>query len=152
MVVKMQAKVVRTTDKGRALIERRVKLLTDLTVMAGVQDKEARDTHPGGGVTIGEVAAFVHFGTVFQPARPYMDRAIADIKQDVRGPVRKVVVRTVAKSKSPVRDLLKPVGKVMAGAVRDAIGFVGAVDTGALQGAAAYTVRKGDRVLERGKP
>lgn len=142
---------VKVIDRGRRLIENRLVLLEELRVFAGVQGEEAARKHPKGDATVGEVAKFIQFGVENQPARPYLDFAIESIKLEARDTAQDVAKEVASPVKTPVSEALKPLGEEASQAVREGISRAGAVDTGATRDAVTYTVRRGERVEEKGR-
>ena len=142
---------VKVIDKGRALIERRLVLLEGQKLYVGVQDRRADRPHPKGGARVGDVAKFIQYGTVNQPARPFMDLSIAEIKQWGRDAMREVVRNVVKrKARGAVSLTWKPLGKFAAEVTKDSIERVGAVDTGTTRDSVTYTVREGEQIVEQG--
>lgn len=71
-------------DLGIGQLKDEIKRLGRLRVTLGVQGERARETHPDADVPTGLLAFWLHFGTPDAkfpiPARPYVDRAIAEIR------------------------------------------------------------------------
>lgn len=63
---------VKTKDMGWNRIRRNLDKLDKMGVSVGIHEEEATQSHSNGDATIGEVAAFVEFGTSKMPARPFM--------------------------------------------------------------------------------
>jgi len=142
---------VRSKDRGLKSLRQRLKKTAETTILVGIQDSEAADAH--GGATVGEVAKFIQFGTVNQPARNFMDLAVRNIKQNLAEQIRRSSRSVVSPRASDPSSSTESLGEAAAAAVRDAIIELGAVDTGKLRDSVTYTLRgPSGRIIKKGKP
>lgn len=113
-------KIIRK-DLGIGKLRQQLKELDSSRVDVGVQGEAAAKRHPNSEATVGEVAAWVHYGTVHIPPRPYLDHAIAAFSVDRKMITKRVISDLVDGRKTSVEETLVPIGEALLAAVRSSI-------------------------------
>ncbi len=156
-------------DLGIGKLREQLAQLARVRVLVGVQGPEAREKHPAANESVGTIAFWLHYGTSKQPARPYIDRAIAALSTEVGSVSKRAVAALIDGRVSTVADAVRPLGSLACKAVQHefdtskdwaaplaqvTIDRKGhdqpLIDTGTVRDAITYTVRDGETVLAKG--
>ena len=165
------ALAIQRKDLGLARIKKELAALATMRLTLGVQGAEARERHPNANASVGQVAAWSHYGTPNMRKRPYADVAIANLTRDVPKASKKMVADLIDGRTATALEAMTDLGKMGARYVKDAIETANRwvdwdlspatisrkghdrhlVDTGTVRDASSYSVRQGDRVIDHGK-
>ncbi len=161
---------VTVKDLGIGKLRENLAELGRLRVLVGVQGTEATATHPNSDESVGQVAYWLHFGTKRMAARPFIDRAVAELQNGATVAVKRAAADLVdGRSSDPVATL-KPLGSQAVQAVAHEIATSREwaaplaavtvtrkghdqplVDTGTVSRAVTYTIRDGGSIRDRGR-
>lgn len=161
---------ITTRDLGRTRIRKQLEELSRTRVLAGVQGREAQARHPNSDESVGTIAKWLHYGTATQPARPFVDRAIAALRGELGEPARTAVREMVGKRYVDVPTAVRPLGEQLVAQIREEIDNSEAwaaplapstiarkgssqplVDTGTVRDSVSYAVVRDGAVVGRGR-
>jgi len=164
----MPAKIT-VRDRGLTRIRKQLAQLGRMRILVGVIGPRAREIHTDTGETIGTIAKWLHYGTETQPARPYIDRAISEMRGALGTEARRALQQIVGATYVDVATAMRPLAELMLDTVWhefdtaqswaaplaqrtiDAKGHgIPLIDTMTVRGALSYAIVDGDEVLGTG--
>lgn len=156
-------------DLGIGRLKKQLERLGNLRVYVGVQGKRAEAKHPQAEASVGQVAAWLHFGTAKMVARPWAALAVESIKDRAAVVAKRAASDLIDRRAHDEVEALEPLGRMGLEAVLDSFDQAAdwaaplapatvarkghdqpLLDTGTVREANSYTIREGRQILAEG--